>query len=208
MKIFHSWLSKVGIHVFFIGNAFVVRISFISCLPTCIWMVDVRLQLVRNFRILFLYCSDSKHMLLSLLDRNTDHFFLCLLLSAIYFVSACDVKDAHHGCRIDNGQCTCAFGCKSEFRYLTRAECQNALKVSISSLEQDILIKNLNLFWYRVEVTTFATNNHATMGDYASKFHIHPDISVLVSMATLDHGVREVSLNGVLGLETRRRLKI
>lgn len=61
---------------------------------------------------------------------------LSSIFSAIYFVGACDVKDAHYGCRIDNGQCTCAFGCKAEFRYLSRTECQNALKVSPFTLEQ------------------------------------------------------------------------
>ncbi|XP_063701791.1 adhesive plaque matrix protein 2-like [Culicoides brevitarsis] len=61
-------------------------------------------------------------------SRNALLLTLVALISVIAFVSACDVKDAHHGCRIDNGQCTCAFGCKSEFRYLSRTECQNALK--------------------------------------------------------------------------------
>uniref|UniRef100_A0A182N205 EGF-like domain-containing protein n=1 Tax=Anopheles dirus TaxID=7168 RepID=A0A182N205_9DIPT len=45
----------------------------------------------------------------------------------------CDLDQTQHGCRIDNGQCTCAFGCKSEFRYATRKECQDALKVRYQS---------------------------------------------------------------------------
>lgn len=43
---------------------------------------------------------------------------------------ACDVADqAWQGCRIDNRACSCAFGCKSEFRYPNMQECLDALKV-------------------------------------------------------------------------------
>lgn len=49
-------------------------------------------------------------------------------------VSACDVlTEAHHGCKIENSQCICSFGCKSEFRYTTKKECTDALKVSWDS---------------------------------------------------------------------------
>jgi hypothetical protein len=45
--------------------------------------------------------------------------------------SACDVlSEAHNGCKIENSQCICSFGCKSEFRYTTKKECTDALKVS------------------------------------------------------------------------------
>lgn len=43
-------------------------------------------------------------------------------------VSACEMDQTHYGCRIDNGLCTCAYGCRSEFRYKTKRECQDALK--------------------------------------------------------------------------------
>lgn len=46
---------------------------------------------------------------------------------------ACDVsrpEQTGHGCRIDNNACSCAFGCKSEFRYANLRECTDALKVS------------------------------------------------------------------------------
>lgn len=42
---------------------------------------------------------------------------------------ACELDQTQHGCRIDNGACTCAYGCRSDFRYATRKECQDALKV-------------------------------------------------------------------------------
>lgn len=45
--------------------------------------------------------------------------------------NACDIDQAHHGCRIDNGACSCSFGCKSEFRYANLNECNNALKVDV-----------------------------------------------------------------------------
>jgi hypothetical protein len=45
--------------------------------------------------------------------------------------SACDaLTEAHNGCKIENSQCLCGFGCKSEFRYKTKKECTDALKVS------------------------------------------------------------------------------
>ncbi|ETN59530.1 hypothetical protein AND_008892 [Anopheles darlingi] len=52
--------------------------------------------------------------------------FCCVIL--ISHTEGCELDQTQHGCRIDNGQCTCAFGCKSEFRYATRKECQDALK--------------------------------------------------------------------------------
>lgn len=49
-------------------------------------------------------------------------------------VSACEMDQTQYGCRIDNGACTCAYGCRSEFRYKTKKECQDALKVSLRLL--------------------------------------------------------------------------
>lgn len=63
---------------------------------------------------------------------------LCLIFSIILlafrhidglFVAACDLDQAQHGCRIDNGACSCSYGCKSEYRYATLRECTDALKV-------------------------------------------------------------------------------
>uniref|UniRef100_A0A2M4D0G1 Putative secreted protein n=1 Tax=Anopheles darlingi TaxID=43151 RepID=A0A2M4D0G1_ANODA len=57
---------------------------------------------------------------------------LCSIALGVILIShteGCELDQTQHGCRIDNGQCTCAFGCKSEFRYATRKECQDALKV-------------------------------------------------------------------------------
>jgi len=63
-------------------------------------------------------------------------FFLSVILSVMKSSStACDVVDqAGHGCRIDNGACSCAFGCRSEFRYATMKECQNALRGASSDV--------------------------------------------------------------------------
>uniref|UniRef100_A0A8D8NZV8 (northern house mosquito) hypothetical protein n=1 Tax=Culex pipiens TaxID=7175 RepID=A0A8D8NZV8_CULPI len=54
--------------------------------------------------------------------------FIFSIAGLAYIANACELDQTQHGCRIDNGQCTCAFGCKSEFRYATRKECQDALK--------------------------------------------------------------------------------
>ena len=53
---------------------------------------------------------------------------------------ACDVlTEAHHGCKIDNSQCICSFGCKSEFRYKTKKECTDALKVRIERITLKVI---------------------------------------------------------------------
>lgn len=45
------------------------------------------------------------------------------------------------GCRIKNGICSCGFGCISEYRYETMAECNSALK------GEDLHL-NINIFKY------------------------------------------------------------
>ncbi|XP_058123421.1 protein crumbs-like [Anopheles ziemanni] len=66
---------------------------------------------------------------------NSHQAYFCALLCIVALAAVlirptqgCDLDQTQHGCRIDNGQCTCAFGCKSEFRYATKKECQDALK--------------------------------------------------------------------------------
>lgn len=46
-------------------------------------------------------------------------------------VNACDLDQTQSGCRIDNGACSCSYGCKSEYRYKSLKECMDALKVII-----------------------------------------------------------------------------
>lgn len=51
------------------------------------------------------------------------------IIDGMLHVNACDLDQAQHGCRIDNGACSCAYGCKSEYRYANLRECTDALKV-------------------------------------------------------------------------------
>uniref|UniRef100_A0A182WM00 EGF-like domain-containing protein n=1 Tax=Anopheles minimus TaxID=112268 RepID=A0A182WM00_9DIPT len=70
-------------------------------------------------------------------NRSCAFTLLCaiaLVAVLIRSTQCCDLDQTQHGCRIDNGQCTCAFGCKSEFRYATRKECQDALKGRTSDI--------------------------------------------------------------------------
>uniref|UniRef100_U5ENH4 Putative neurexin iii-alpha n=1 Tax=Corethrella appendiculata TaxID=1370023 RepID=U5ENH4_9DIPT len=61
-------------------------------------------------------------------------FIIVFLISLSFFeflqiVNSCELEtQTQHGCKIENGQCNCAFGCKSEFRYSNRKECTDALK--------------------------------------------------------------------------------
>lgn len=44
----------------------------------------------------------------------------------------CEIlTETQHGCKIENSQCVCGFGCKSEYRYTTKKECTDLLKVWI-----------------------------------------------------------------------------
>lgn len=42
---------------------------------------------------------------------------------------ACEPDQRQRGCRIDNGACQCGYGCKSDYRYTSRPDCMDALKV-------------------------------------------------------------------------------
>ncbi|XP_014206791.1 uncharacterized protein LOC106638228 [Copidosoma floridanum] len=41
---------------------------------------------------------------------------------------ACETDEMRRGCRISEGQCSCGFGCKSEFRYEDMGSCKLALR--------------------------------------------------------------------------------
>ena len=46
----------------------------------------------------------------------------------------CELEQMKHGCRIHNAQCTCAFGCQSEYRYANKNECEQALTGMITRI--------------------------------------------------------------------------
>lgn len=58
---------------------------------------------------------------------------MLLYSEGIWWAGACDLDQRGNGCRIDNGACSCSYGCKSEYRYATRKECLDALKVRQNS---------------------------------------------------------------------------
>lgn len=69
---------------------------------------------------------------------NFDRFSLVFFFHIFFLhaenlsgVAACDLDQATSGCRIDNGACSCGYGCKSEYRYPDRATCTTALKVTL-----------------------------------------------------------------------------
>lgn len=63
------------------------------------------------------------------IEKKTEWNFNAILISiAPSPAHACEMDQTHYGCRIDNGLCTCAYGCRSEFRYKTKRECQDSLK--------------------------------------------------------------------------------
>ncbi|XP_044767115.1 neurogenic locus notch homolog protein 4-like isoform X1 [Coccinella septempunctata] len=51
-----------------------------------------------------------------------------LFILVLGICTACDMDQTKDGCRIRNGICSCGFGCISEYRYETMAECNSALK--------------------------------------------------------------------------------
>lgn len=40
----------------------------------------------------------------------------------------CDLDQVVRGCKIQQRQCICGIGCRSEYRYRSREECRNNLK--------------------------------------------------------------------------------
>ncbi|KAK0180797.1 hypothetical protein PV327_003142 [Microctonus hyperodae] len=43
-------------------------------------------------------------------------------------MDACEMDQTQSGCRIFNAECSCGYGCKSEYRYLSMNDCKLALK--------------------------------------------------------------------------------
>lgn len=67
---------------------------------------------------------------------------------------SCDVlSEAHNGCKIENSQCICSFGCKSEYRYSTKKECTDALKVCKESLHMNT--SAVVCFMFNAFITSF-----------------------------------------------------
>lgn len=54
------------------------------------------------------------------------------------------MDQTRHGCRIQSRVCSCGFGCKSEYRYLTMKDCQDALKGDYRSLVQRVIMSICN----------------------------------------------------------------
>ncbi|GLV42734.1 Cadherin-N [Carabus blaptoides fortunei] len=51
-----------------------------------------------------------------------------VLILGLQIAAGCDMDQTRHGCRIQSRVCSCGFGCKSEYRYLTMKDCQDSLK--------------------------------------------------------------------------------
>ncbi|KAK9877878.1 hypothetical protein WA026_020104 [Henosepilachna vigintioctopunctata] len=51
-----------------------------------------------------------------------------LLFIVMEISQSCDMDQTKDGCRIQNGACSCGFGCMSEYRYDTISECNSALR--------------------------------------------------------------------------------
>lgn len=87
-------------------------------------------------------------------------FFVVFFISdGIWYAGACDLDQAQNGCRIDNGACSCSYGCKSEFRYATRKECTDALKViPVEQIKFHLLI--LYFILIGIVSVVFTTQTH------------------------------------------------
>ncbi|KAK0177402.1 hypothetical protein PV328_001459 [Microctonus aethiopoides] len=61
--------------------------------------------------------------------------FIILLLFIISgtLTDACEMDQTQYGCRILNAQCSCGYGCMSEFRYHSMNDCKLALRGSRSN---------------------------------------------------------------------------
>ncbi|OXU23063.1 hypothetical protein TSAR_005788 [Trichomalopsis sarcophagae] len=50
-----------------------------------------------------------------------------IFLITLLETQSCELDKMGNGCRIFNGQCSCGYGCKSEFRYPNMDECRLAI---------------------------------------------------------------------------------
>lgn len=60
-------------------------------------------------------------------DKKGQFHISSSMLAGI-LAEACDLDQMASGCRISNAQCSCGYGCKSEYRYSSNEECRAALK--------------------------------------------------------------------------------
>ncbi|KYN01816.1 hypothetical protein ALC62_07389 [Cyphomyrmex costatus] len=51
-----------------------------------------------------------------------------IFLSGVMLSKGCELDQMRYGCRIYNAQCSCGYGCKSEYRYDNNDDCKLALK--------------------------------------------------------------------------------
>ncbi|XP_029172522.1 uncharacterized protein LOC114941647 isoform X1 [Nylanderia fulva] len=63
-----------------------------------------------------------------MLPRLTLSTALFLLTIAVILSEGCELDQMRYGCRIYNAQCSCGYGCKSEYRYNNNDDCKLALK--------------------------------------------------------------------------------
>lgn len=124
------------------------------------------------------------------------------------FAEACDLDQAQHGCRIDNGACSCAYGCKSEYRYATLRECTDALKVVANYVGswswfffqiKIIVVFFVIIYVWRVVRVIYVAVNRVSIKVFAFKSHKHPD--TVADVKELDIGEIDVNEN----VQTPRR---
>ncbi|RLU18971.1 hypothetical protein DMN91_009329 [Ooceraea biroi] len=63
-----------------------------------------------------------------MLPRLTLSAALLLLTIAVALSEGCELDQMRYGCRIYNAQCSCGYGCKSEYRYDDSDDCKLALR--------------------------------------------------------------------------------
>ncbi|XP_073976207.1 uncharacterized protein [Rhodnius prolixus] len=59
-----------------------------------------------------------------------------LIFSSLMYMACdgCDLDQVVRGCKIQQRQCICGIGCRSEYRYRSREECRNNLKGKVSDV--------------------------------------------------------------------------
>lgn len=68
-------------------------------------------------------------------------------LPAVILSEGCELDQMRYGCRIYNAQCSCGYGCKSEYRYNNNDDCKLALK-GIMSVKSVVHIQSCWQFIY------------------------------------------------------------
>ncbi len=96
------------------------------------------------------------------MSQRTAFILICLAITINDFSNCCTDSELAHGCRVEKSditaslECLCGVGCKKEFPYKSRTECEAALKSRRES-ESRVIPRGEHWKAYFTSLTKLAT---------------------------------------------------